>query len=110
MMTMKNDRLLKAISEERIERLFNLAKDRTMHSASDRLSKRYIGIAESIISHYKVRPGVHMKREVCKRCKSILIPGMNCSIRIASGRGYRVILCGCGEEKHIFYKKGDMER
>ena len=102
---MRNEKLTRSIAEGRIDRLFKLAKDRSLaNMAADRLSKRYIGIAETIISHYKAGQNTHIKREVCKKCKSVLIPGINCSIRLASNAGYRVILCSCGEEKHLFYK------
>ncbi len=101
----RNEKLLKSIADARIERLFGLAKGRIMlNGHSDGLSRRYIGIADSIISHYKVSPGLHMKREVCKKCKSVLIPGMNCAVRLVSDKGYAAVKCECGEDKHIFYK------
>ncbi|MCL4365084.1 MAG: ribonuclease P [Candidatus Marsarchaeota archaeon] len=102
---MRNEKLTKSIAEGRVDTLFRLAKSRTLaNMATDRLSRRYIGIAESIISHYRVGRNTHIKMEVCKKCKSILVPGMNCSVRLASNTGYRVILCICGEEKHLFYR------
>lgn len=102
---MRNEKLTRSIAECRIDRLFRLAKGRTLaNMAADRLSRRYIGIAESIISHYRVGQNAHIKNEVCKKCKSVLVPGMNCSVRLASGNGYRAILCVCGEEKHLFYR------
>jgi RNase P subunit RPR2 len=101
----KNQRLLKSIAEERVRRLFRLSKSRVLSSGGpDRLSARYLDIAESIIKHYKIAPGHEMKNEVCKACKTVLIPGATCSVRLSSTNGYVVLACRCGEEKHVNYR------
>ncbi|MHB1830315.1 MAG: ribonuclease P Rpr2/Rpp21/SNM1 subunit family protein [Candidatus Micrarchaeaceae archaeon] len=102
----RDRKLLRSVADGRVRRLFTMAKDRTLKSrGSDALAKRYVGIAESMIRHYRIPSGRSMKNEVCSGCKSVLIPGVNCSVRLASSYGYIVYRCKCGEEKHVFYRK-----
>jgi ribonuclease P protein subunit RPR2 len=102
----KNEELVKRVAVERIERLFELAKERTemKDKASKDLAKRYIRIAKAISSRYKVSMPSSVKNFICKRCSSVLIPGFNCTVRLASSKRYIVYKCECGEEKHVFYK------
>ncbi len=102
----RNQELVKDVAEGRIRRLISLAKARTLQQrGSDALSKKYVQIAHNIVSHYKVSAGREMKREACAGCDSVLIPGVNCSVRLASQYGYIVYRCRCGEEKHIRYRE-----
>lgn len=102
----KNQKLLKGIAEERIRRLLSMAKGRTLEQrGSDALAKRYVGLAKKMVSHYKIPKGEEMKAEVCGSCNSVLIPGINCSVRLASSYGYIVYRCKCGEEKHVMYRE-----
>lgn len=102
----KNQKLLKNMAESRIRRLVSMAKARTLQQrGSDALSKRYVDIARKMVSHYKMPKGDQMKAEVCDACNSVLIPGINCSVRLASAYGYIVYKCKCGEEKHVMYRE-----
>jgi RNase P subunit RPR2 len=102
----KNQKLLKEMAQERIGRLLSMAKARTLEQRkSDALSKRYVNIAKNIVSHYKMPKGKQMKAEVCSSCDSVLIPGINCSVRLASSYGYIVYRCRCGAEKHVIYRE-----
>ena len=102
----KNQKLLKEMAQERIGRLLSMAKGRTLdRRGSDALSKRYVGIAKKIVSHYKMPKGRQMKTEVCGSCDSVLVPGINCSVRLASSYGYIVYRCKCGAEKHVMYRE-----
>ncbi len=92
------------IGKERMLRLLELAKQRTTKGkGSDALSKRYIRIAREISSHYKISTPKAFKNAVCNRCNNVLIPGINCKVRLSSGK-YVVYKCECGNEKHVFYK------
>ena len=102
----KNQKLLKGIAEDRIRKLLSMAKVRTLeHHGSDALAKRYVGIAKKMVSHYKIPKGRDMKADVCDSCDSMLIPGINCSVRLASSYGYIVYRCKCGAEKHVMYRE-----
>lgn len=101
----KNEPLIRKLAVERMEILFDLAMARTIKNRlSDKLAKRYIKIAKDISTHYKVQMPQNLKRLTCKKCNSVLIPGLNCTVRLASSKRYAIYKCDCGEEKHIFYK------
>ncbi|MDE1827766.1 MAG: ribonuclease P [Candidatus Micrarchaeota archaeon] len=103
---MQKDPIVREVATWRIQRLFELASAETRKGEKEslRLSKRYVRIAKSISSHYKVRMPDKVRNSICKGCGSILIPGLNCKVRLASSKRYIIYLCSCGEEKHIFYK------
>lgn len=104
---MKNVSLVRKIASSRIENLLDLAKQRTLEKTADSeiLAKRYVKLARKISSHYKVGIPKELKYRVCRNCGNFLIPGINCSVRLASVHKYLVYRCDCGEERHIFYKK-----
>lgn len=103
---MKNERLLSEMARERILRLMNLAKARTMKMGeTDELSKRYVRIAREMKEHYGLREANSIKNMICKTCGSVIVPGMNAKVRMSSSNGYRAVICSrCGTEKHLFYK------
>jgi RNase P subunit RPR2 len=101
----KNKKLLEEIASGRIESLLSMARTRTLqNSAGDDLSRRYVGMAQNIISHYKIPAGRRMRREVCASCSTVLIAGVNCSVRLASQYGYVSYRCACGKERHVMYR------
>lgn len=101
----RDEKLEKQIAGERIERLFKLAEERTRLGTerSDKLSKRYIGLARRISSHYKVKMPKKIRDGICKKCNSVLIPGINAKVR-KSSHGYMAYKCNCGAEKRVFLK------
>ncbi len=103
---MKNEHLLSEMAKERIFKLVDLAKARTIRMGStDELSKRYIKIAKEMKSHYGVRSANSINKMLCKTCNSVIVPGMNAKVRISSQNDYKVVICSrCGTEKHLFYK------
>ena len=105
---MKNADLMGRIAAERIAMLMRMAEKTTLWKTADsrRLAKRYARLALKISEHYKVKLPELAKNKVCKKCGNFLVPGLNCSVRLASSHGYAVYTCECGEEKHVFYKRG----
>jgi len=103
------EKIVKKIAKERIEKLLELAEHRTRENneLSRKLAKRYVRLARDISMHYKVGIPKDKKQTMCKKCNNFLIPGINCSVRIASSNKYVVYKCKCecGAEKHIFYKQ-----
>ncbi len=82
----------KDIAKERIERLFDLAKQDAWIGKQTR-SKRYVSMALRIGERYKVRPG--HKRTYCPKCHSFFIPPRN--VRVRTGRGRISMTClECG--------------
>lgn len=98
--------IVKKIALERMERLFELADEMERKDGEEerRLAKRYTALLKKISMHYKVTMPKAIKNRICSKCGSILIPGFNCTVQIASSKGYVVYTCKCGEEKHILYK------
>ncbi len=104
---MKNESLSRKIALERIRILLALAEARTAENSKDsrKLAKRYTRIVAEISSHYKVSIPKDLKYRVCKRCGNFLVPGINCTVRLASAHGYIAYACECGSERHFLYKK-----
>ncbi|MDE1767839.1 MAG: ribonuclease P [Candidatus Micrarchaeota archaeon] len=101
----KNDKLLSEMARARMIRLVELAKIRVEKTGdTDLIARRYINIAKSIKSHYEIKEP-SLNRMLCKKCGSMLMPGLNARVRVSSHNGYMAIVCGkCGAEKHSFYK------
>lgn len=99
---MKDEKIIKDIASERIERLFSLAERMTDSGDKEesRLAKRYMDLALKISRHYKVKFPEEIKKKICKDCNSVLIPGINCTVRITNGA--LLYKCGCGGKKKVF--------
>ncbi len=100
--------IVKKIALERMERLFELASEKEASGSDDdnRLARRYTTLLKKIGMHYKVQLPKRIKNSICSGCGAVLIPGKNCTVRMASSEGYAVYKCECGKEKHIFYRRG----
>ena len=96
--------IINSIAKERIEILFRLAEK--VYPEDRKLAGSYISILNSIRAHYKVPAPSWIKNRVCGVCSSVLIPGLNCSVALASSKGYAVYKCAvCKAERHVRYKK-----
>ncbi|MBT3298751.1 ribonuclease P [archaeon] len=83
----------KEIAKERINTLFNQAKD--IFSENRSLSDRYVFLARKIAMKSKVRIPKEFKLRFCKHCYKYLMPGNNCRIRKQPGK----IIISCLECK-----------
>lgn len=104
---MKNANVMNRIASERIGMLLAKAESRTLENtaSSKKWAKRYVSLASKISSHYGVSIPKELKYKICRNCGNFLVPGVNCSVKLASSHGYVVYLCECGAERHIFYKR-----
>ena len=94
--------LIKEIAKERIEILFGLAEKQK----DAKLVGSYLSIMKRIQAHYKVGLPSRIKNRMCSGCGALLMPGLNCTTKIASSRGYVIYRCrACGAENHVRYKK-----
>ncbi len=102
---MRNESLVKEISESRIATLFEMAEKCTEENTkeSKNLSKRYVELARKISRHYKVRIPKKFRSKICKKCGNFLVPGINCNVRVVSSNKYICYKCECGNEIRIFY-------
>lgn len=101
----------KRIATQRIRNLFTLAKQ-TLHN-DPYLAKRYVNIARRIAMAAKIRLPKEYKRQVCKHCKSFILPGVNCRVRIKHCREPHVVVTclNCGKQMRIplKHKKGKVK-
>ena len=96
---------MKKIAVERIERLYDLAKERELAGGddNDKLAMLYIALARRIGMHYRVRMPKEVKNNICKKCNRVLIPGITCTVRVVGRDRCLVYRCKCGAEKRVFY-------
>ena len=87
----------KQIAKQRVHILFQQAKN--VYHDNPQLSSRYIATARKIAMAAKIPlPTVH-KRQICKKCNTLLVQGENCRVRIQQKREPHVVItclsCGC---------------
>jgi ribonuclease P protein subunit RPR2 len=87
----------KQIALERVHKLFCLAKIK-IHEDPD-LAQRYVRIARRIAMRTRLRLPKEYRRFICRKCKSFILPGVNCRVRIQQRREpHIVITClNCGK-------------
>jgi ribonuclease P protein subunit RPR2 len=74
----------KEIALERIESLFNQAKE--IFRIDPSLSNRYVKIARKIAMKTKTKIPSKFKKSFCKTCLSYLKPGVNCRVRTKNNK------------------------
>lgn len=102
---MKSNRLQKKIAKERIEILFDEAKNAAREGKLD-LANRYVKIARKIGMRCNVRIPQSLKRSFCKYCYAYLRPGISCSTKIDSKKKLIKVKCfSCNKIIHYKYKR-----
>ena len=91
----------KQIALKRIHVLFGLAKE--VIREDPELAQRYVQIARRIAMRTQLRFPKEYRRLICRKCKSFILPGVNCRIRIQQRREpHMVITClNCGGHSRI---------
>ncbi|MFB6213820.1 MAG: ribonuclease P protein component 4 [Candidatus Nanohaloarchaea archaeon] len=90
----------RAIGEERIRRLFEVADRRVTEERDDaqHLADRYVKLAREIGMSYNVSVPEDLRKRFCHNCGSFLKPGVNCRVRINSKNSVVNYHCEeCGE-------------
>jgi RNase P subunit RPR2 len=99
----KAKEIINSIALERMQRLLSLSEE-ALKSGDTKLSLRYSKLAKKIQAHYRVRPSLRYK--VCKKCGTLLLPGITSSTRLSSKGHFIVVKClVCGTELHKVYNK-----
>ncbi|MEM1538890.1 MAG: ribonuclease P [Candidatus Bathyarchaeia archaeon] len=95
------DVAVKHIAMRRIVTLFLLARE--TYREDPNLAQRYVNIARRIAMAAKVRLPIEYRRQICRHCKSFLLPGVNCRVRIKQRREPHVtITClKCGNHMRV---------
>ena len=87
----------KQIARQRIQILFQQAK--SVYRDDPKLSSRYIVTARKIAMATRIPLPTVYKRQICKNCSTLLVPGDNCRVRIRQKREPHVVItclsCGC---------------
>ncbi len=98
-------KIIKQIAQERIEILMNKAFE-TIHKEPD-LAQRYVELARKIGMRYRVRIPKKWKIFICRKCKRLMVPGLNCRVRIQRKREPHVtITClMCNHTKRFLIKR-----
>ena len=104
---MKNS--IKQIAAQRVQILFQQAK--TIHKENPELSRQYVMNARKIAMAAKMRMPATFRRQTCRKCNSLLIPGENSRVRIKQKREPHVVITclDCGNITRIMLrdKKGE---
>ncbi|UCC58834.1 MAG: ribonuclease P [Candidatus Bathyarchaeum sp.] len=95
----------KQIALQRVHTLFHLAK-KVVHE-DPKLAQRYVKIARKIAMKTKLRLPQEYRSLICRHCKSFILPGVNCRIRIQQRREpHMVITCmNCGQHSRFPLKE-----
>jgi len=99
------DAAIKRIATQRIQTLFRLARETFQEDPS--LAQRYVDLARKIAMAAKIRLPKEYRRQVCRHCKSFILPGVNCRVRMKQRREPHVaITClKCGKQMRIPLKR-----
>jgi ribonuclease P protein subunit RPR2 len=99
------DTTTKRIAMQRVQTLFRLARETLREDPS--LAQRYVGMARKIAMSARVRLPTEYRRQVCRYCKSFILPGVNCRVRIKQRREPHVLVTclNCGKQTRIPLKE-----
>ena len=91
------------IARERMGKLLKLAEE---NAKNPTFSKRYAQLALKIGMRYNIRLPGEIKRRICKKCFSLLIPGENCIVRTNPKQQAVIITCkNCGSVRRFPYRR-----
>lgn len=95
------DTSTRRIAKQRVQTLFRLARE--IFRDDPDLAQRYVDNARKIAMAAKIRLPTEYRRQVCRHCKSFILPGVNCRVRIRQRREPHVaITClNCGKQIRI---------
>jgi len=91
----------KQIAEERIEILFNLALQNIKHKPER--AKRYVELLRNVSKRYKAKLPKGIRRFICKKCNSLMLPGYNMKIKYNQREKIIEYACSCGAVKKFRY-------
>ena len=96
----------KRIAIQRVRKLFHLAIE-SIHE-DPALAQRYVNIARKVAMAARVRLPREYRRQVCRHCKSFILPGVNCHVRIKQKREPHVVITclNCGKHMRMPLGKG----
>lgn len=99
------DSSTKRIAAQRVQTLFHLARENINEDYA--LAQRYVEMARKIAMAARIHLPKEYRRQVCRHCKSFILPGVNCRVRVRQRREpHIVITClNCGKQMRTPLKK-----
>jgi ribonuclease P protein subunit RPR2 len=99
------DTATKRIAIQRVKTLFCLAKN--IFNEDPPLAQRYVDTARKVAMAARIRLPTEYRRMICRHCKSFILPGVNCRVRVKQRREPHVIITclNCGKHMRIPIKK-----
>jgi len=96
---------IKHLAKGRIKILFDQAA--MCMQADPELAQRYVAIARRVAMAAKVRLPIEYRHQICKYCKSFMLPGVNCRVRLQQLREPHVVMTclSCGGKTRIMLRK-----
>jgi ribonuclease P protein subunit RPR2 len=91
----------KEIASERMDILLDISL-KTLRTDRTR-SQHYFQLARRLGMKYKIRLSPQFRRLICRRCKSLSIPGVNARVRLQQRReSHMVVTCfECGAQRRM---------
>jgi ribonuclease P protein subunit RPR2 len=86
------------IARQRVRTLFALANKTFREDPA--LAQRYAQTARKIAMAAKIRLPMEYRRQICRHCKSFMIPGINCRVRTQQRREPHVVITCLNCLKH----------
>jgi len=89
------------LAMSRVHTLFRLAKE--VIREDPQLAQHYVKVARKIAMTTRLRLPKEYKRHICRHCKSFILPGVNCRVRIQHKREPHVVITcfNCGKHSRI---------
>jgi ribonuclease P protein subunit RPR2 len=92
---------VKQIAKKRIQSLFQQAL--STYKTNPQMAQHYTATARKIAMAARVRLPVAYKRQTCKNCNALLVPGWSSRVRVKSKRATHIVVTclGCGHQTRI---------
>jgi len=85
--------VIRDIARQRIYLLLSLAEEEIRRD--EKLARRYVELALRIASKARIRLPRRVRRRICRKCFTLLVPGLTARIRVKRGCGGTRIVVTC---------------
>ena len=89
----------KLIARQRVQKLFHLATK--SFNKDPLLAQRYLDIARKIAMATNISIQKEHKYKICRHCKSLILPGRTCRVRIKQRREPHIVITCMYCKKHL---------
>ena len=104
------DSTSKQIARHRVQILYQQAN--RVYDTNPKLAQRYLVTARKIAMAARIRLPANYRRQTCRDCNALLVPGSSCRVRVKPKRETHVVvtcfICGCQMRYPVKTKKEKM--